>query len=183
MFRGLPRWLSEKESLCQCRRRRFSPWVGKIPWRREWQPTPVFLPGKSHGQKSLAGYSPWGRKELDMTEHEASLPYNLVRQVLVLSPHFMVEKTEARKAKWFASDDLAVRLWNRNKIQFYPTPKLTYLTTQSLMPRPKEEILLDLSKIVFVYVRVWGGFCVFVYKKEEDFIFQSIWSQEENAVN
>ena len=51
------------------------------------------------------------------------------------------------------------------------------------MPRPKEEILLDLSKIVFVYVRVWGGFCVFVYKKEEDFIFQSIWSQEENAVN
>ena len=78
----------------------------------------------------------------------------------------MVEKTEARKAKWFASDDLAVHLWNRNKIQFYPTPKLTYLTTQSLMPRPKEEILLDLSKIVFVYVRVWGVFCVFVYKKE-----------------
>ena len=64
-----------------------------------WRATPVFLPGKSHGQRSLAGYSPWGRKELDMTEHEASLPYNLVRQVLLLSPHFMVEKTEARKAK------------------------------------------------------------------------------------
>ena len=42
-------------------------WVGKIPWRRKWQPTPVFLPGKSHGQKSLAGYSPKGAKELDMT--------------------------------------------------------------------------------------------------------------------
>ena len=42
---------------------RFDPWVGKIPWRRKWQPTPVFLPGKSHGQQSLAGYSPWGRKE------------------------------------------------------------------------------------------------------------------------
>ena len=40
----------------------------KIPWRREWQPTPVFLPGESHGQKSLVGYSPRGRKELDTTE-------------------------------------------------------------------------------------------------------------------
>ena len=44
------------------------PWVGKIPWRRKWQPTPVFLPGESHGQRSLAGYSPRGRKELDTTE-------------------------------------------------------------------------------------------------------------------
>ena len=44
------------------------PWVGKIPWRREWQPTPVFLPGESHGQRSLMGYSPRGHKESDMTE-------------------------------------------------------------------------------------------------------------------
>ena len=45
------------------------PWVGKIPWRkRTWQATPVFLPGESHGQRSLMGYRPWGRKELDMTE-------------------------------------------------------------------------------------------------------------------
>ena len=50
------------------KRRRFNPWVRKIPWRRKWQPTPVFLPGKSHGQRSLADYSPWGRKELDTTE-------------------------------------------------------------------------------------------------------------------
>ena len=42
-------------------------WVGKIPWRRTWHPTPIFLPGKSHGQRSLAGYSPWGCKESDMT--------------------------------------------------------------------------------------------------------------------
>ena len=60
----LPGWLSGKEPICQCRRRGFDPWVGKIPWRRKWQPTPVFLPGKSHGQRSLAGYSPWGSKEL-----------------------------------------------------------------------------------------------------------------------
>ena len=46
-----------------CRRCGFDPWVGKIPWRRKWQPTPVFLPEKFHGQRSLVGYSPWGRKD------------------------------------------------------------------------------------------------------------------------
>ena len=60
---GLPRWLSGKESACQCRRHRrcgFDPWVGKIPWSRKWQPTLVFLPGESYGQRSLVGYNPWG---------------------------------------------------------------------------------------------------------------------------
>ena len=65
---GLLWWLSGKETTCQCRRHRFDPWVGRIPWRKEWQPTPVFLPGKSLGQRSLAGYSPRGRKESDTTE-------------------------------------------------------------------------------------------------------------------
>ena len=67
----LPRLLSGKESACQFRRpkrRGFDPWVGKIPWRRKWQPTPVILLGKSYGQRSLVGYSPWDHKELDTTE-------------------------------------------------------------------------------------------------------------------
>ena len=46
----------------------FDPWVGKIPWRRKWQPTPVFWPGKSNGQRSLKGYSPWGCQESDTSE-------------------------------------------------------------------------------------------------------------------
>ena len=46
----------------------FDPWVRKNPWRMAWQPSPVFLPGESHGQRSLVGYSPWGLKESDMTE-------------------------------------------------------------------------------------------------------------------
>ena len=46
----------------------FDPWVGKIPWTREWQPTPVFVPGEFHRQRRLAGYSPWGHKELDTSE-------------------------------------------------------------------------------------------------------------------
>ena len=57
-----------KESTCQCRRSRINPWVGKIPWKREWQPTPVFLPGKSHGQRSLVSYTPWDHEQLDTTE-------------------------------------------------------------------------------------------------------------------
>ena len=64
-------WLGGKESTCQfrrCKRRGFNPWVRKILWRRKWQPTPVFLPGKSHGHRSLAGYSPQGCKELDVTK-------------------------------------------------------------------------------------------------------------------
>ena len=54
--------------LLQCSRPGFDLWVGKIFWRRRWQPTPVLLPGKSHGWRSLVGYSPWGRKESDTTE-------------------------------------------------------------------------------------------------------------------
>ena len=56
------------KNLPACGRPGFDPWVGKIPWRRKWQPTPVFLPGESHGRRSLVGYSPWGHKESDTTE-------------------------------------------------------------------------------------------------------------------
>ena len=72
---GLPRWLSGKESACQCRRcnrHGFNPWVGIIPWRRKWQPSPVFLLGNFHGPRSLADYSPWGCKRAGhkcVTEH------------------------------------------------------------------------------------------------------------------
>ena len=68
---------SGKEPACQCRRLEiggFDPWVGKIPWRRKGQPSPVFLPGKSHGQRSLAGYSPWGPEVWDTAER---LPLSL----------------------------------------------------------------------------------------------------------
>ena len=64
-YMRLPRVLSGKESTCQCRRhkrRGFDPWVGKFLWGRTWQPTPVFLAGEFHGQRSLAGYGPWSRR-------------------------------------------------------------------------------------------------------------------------
>ena len=68
---GFPGGSDSKESACQCRRHRrfgFHPWVGKIPWRRAWQPTPVLLPGESHGQRSLASYSPGGCKDSNTTK-------------------------------------------------------------------------------------------------------------------
>ena len=69
---GFPADASGKESVCQCKRCRRSEFdcrVGKIPWRRKRQPTPIFLPENFHGQRSLEGYSPWGCKELDLTEY------------------------------------------------------------------------------------------------------------------
>ena len=68
---GFPGGASGKAPACFCRghkRYGFNAWVGKTPWRRAWQPTPVILAGKSHGQRNLAGWSQWGHKESDTTE-------------------------------------------------------------------------------------------------------------------
>ena len=65
---GFPGGSAVKASCLQCRRPGFDPWIRKIPWRRKRQPAPIFLPGKSHGLRSLVGYSPRGRKEWDTTE-------------------------------------------------------------------------------------------------------------------
>ena len=84
----LPRWHSGKESTCQCRsheRHEFDPWVEKIPWRTAWKPTPVLLPGESNGQRSLVGYSPWGLKEWDTTEHACTHTHTCTP----LFPHFL----------------------------------------------------------------------------------------------
>ena len=70
MCRGLsePYASSDSKDCLKCRRPKFHSWVRKIPWRRGWQPTPVFFPGDSRGQRSLVGYSPWGCKQSDTTE-------------------------------------------------------------------------------------------------------------------
>ena len=74
-LRGVPWWLRWSRICLQCRRPGFNPWVRKIPWRREWLSTPVFLPGESHGQRSLAGYGSWGQ---DWATNTATTPYSLV---------------------------------------------------------------------------------------------------------
>ena len=70
-----------------------NPWVGKIPGSRKWHPTPVFLPEKFHGQRRLAGYSPWGRKESDTTEHAAHYTHsdkNSVSSEICVSPYLIM---------------------------------------------------------------------------------------------
>ena len=81
---------SSKEPTCQSKRlkrHRFVPWIRKSPWRWAWQPTPVFLPGESYGQRSMVGYSPWGCKQSDTTEATACshLCWNSVMTDLIFS--------------------------------------------------------------------------------------------------
>ena len=81
---GLPRWLRKWRICLQWRRPRFNSWVGKIPWRREWLPTPVFLPGESHGQRSLVGYTVRGVTKSWTTERLTfiGLPFLIIWKFL-----------------------------------------------------------------------------------------------------
>ena len=82
LFRvGFSWWLNGKEFSCQCRRRKFKPWVRKIPWRRRWPPIPVLLPGKSPGQRSLVVYNPCGHKKFGhdlMTKQQQQFPVQVI---------------------------------------------------------------------------------------------------------
>ena len=89
MKKDFPGGTSCKEPACQCRRHKrleFNPWGRKIPYRRKWQPTPIFFPGKSHGRRNLVGYSPWGRKESDMTERHLLIHVKCLKMLWNGSP-------------------------------------------------------------------------------------------------
>ena len=87
---GLP-WWYRGESVClQCGRPGFHPWVGKIPWRRKWQPTPVFLPGESHGRRSLVGYSPRVAKSRTRLSDFTSLHFTSLRLWLLQGWQWLV---------------------------------------------------------------------------------------------
>ena len=97
---GFPWWLSGKEFVCQCNRCRrctIDPCVGKIPWGRKWQPTLVSLPGKSHRQRSLKGYSPWGHRQLDMTEWLRTHTCRWIRKIHSI---FWTQKKKKRKKRF-----------------------------------------------------------------------------------
>ena len=88
-------WASLVAQMVKCclqrERPRFDPWVGRMPWRRKWQPTPALLPGKSYERRSLIGYSPWGCKESDTTEQLHSPSPCEVQQILFLPGGSVVE--------------------------------------------------------------------------------------------
>ena len=101
--KGFPGGTSGKEPTCQCRRHKrswFHPWVGKVLWRRKWQPTPIFLPGESHGQRSLAGYSPWGHKESDTTE--ATEHTHIRKKFIENSTKFNMQECSFQGLPWWS---------------------------------------------------------------------------------
>ena len=100
---GFSRWLSGKVSLCQHGRLGFDPWAGKIPWERERQPVLAFLPGKSHGQRSLVGFSPQGCKrvghDLATKQHDSCGRFHWLSLVWVGAYPFFVLKAQRRFMK------------------------------------------------------------------------------------
>ena len=117
----MAQWLKKKIHL-QCRRHAFNLWVGKIPWRRKWQPTPVFLPGKTYGQRSLESYSPQG--------------YKRVRHDLVTKKHkCKLYQTWISLFRWFLCKRVLILKWNSS--QMSPNPWRPFYTSNSLFPLHK----------------------------------------------
>ena len=109
----LPWWLSGKKSMCQRRRCKFDPWVRKNPWRRKWQPTPMFLSGKSHGQRDLTGCGLWGYKRVGhnlATKQQWQIPLNSWRCWILL---------QFAKMKGFQRSDVA-SLQNSQALEQWP---------------------------------------------------------------
>ena len=118
----LPRWLSGKEPACQCRGHKFNPWVRKTPWRRKWQPTPVFLPGESLGRRSLVGYSPWGHEESDTPErlhfhfsHILQPQKMLIQKAKVLNSEGIITNINNQPMAQLASCRLAIVALNNSQ--------------------------------------------------------------------
>ena len=137
---GFPGSAGGKESTCQCRKHRrlaFDPWVGKIPWRRAWQPTPEFLPGKPHGLRSLVGYGPQGFKESDMTE--ATQQAHIKTQ---LQKHFIefVVRTLLRT--------LFTILLNVPGIKHHIRKKVLELSSSKIKKKKQNVLLLQSRKIM-----------------------------------
>ena len=138
---------SGKEHSCQCGRRkrcRWNPWVRKIPWRRARQPTPVFLPGESHGQRSLAGSTAWCCKESDTTEATCKAQYQLEERPHVSSnrpvPMCSCDCFSSRKlycvknCKNYCEDSFSKQRWTEG---FSYVSKLVY---NYVIYVPKEQI-------------------------------------------
>ena len=118
---GIPLWLRWWGICLQCRRPRIDPWVRKIHWRRKRLPTPVFLPDKAHGQRSLVSYSSWGRKESDMTE----------RLTIPLSLHILLHK--CAKFQYLPG----INLGSSSISNSYANVSIDLLSISPLLPLPK----------------------------------------------
>ena len=118
IFLGFPGGSEGKQSACNAGDLSSITWVGTIPWRRKWQPTPVFLPGESGGQRSLAGYSPWGHRVGHNWEHISRAPIFLL--------HFTPRPVQVhRSRRYLLSEDLKLLLRWKGELKF-PFKPLSY---------------------------------------------------------
>ena len=145
-----PWWIRGKESACWCRRRRFDPWVGKILWRREWQPAPVFLPGKFHGQQCLEGYSPRGRKSVG---HDLGIKQQL-KTILVLGRTYSVQSPILGLPRKSVVELWAI-VFAHNSIPRVPGMKLAHFPKVCRMPVAYK---LRPGSSMFLF---WNEGCVF----------------------
>ena len=126
---SLLRWCSGTESACQwrrCKRHWFDPWIRKIPQRRTWQPTPVFLPGESHRQRSLVGCSPRRHRDADTTGHKCTCIQKMLH-IITVTPALIV----ARTSEYIPLKDKGgvhlLTLWNTLMVHDWPS-KMTFKT-------------------------------------------------------
>ena len=145
-----PKWLIGKESVCQWKRRGFNLWIGKTPWRRKWQPTLVFLPGKSHGQRSLVGYCPWGRKRV---RHDLATKTTTTSSLLWPVCHYVfIEKTEPGKplsitvSLWILNASISPSLFLASFVSLAHCISLTVSRQDSQSPLPPTQASMSSSK-------------------------------------
>ena len=152
---GLPWWLRWQSVCLQCGRSRFNPWDGKISWKRKWQPTPVFLPGKSHGQRSMVDYSPWCHKESDTTER---LHFQFFFTSSTLIIHMLVYLMSQRSLRLPTFLSIVFSL-------FCSSAEISaVLSSRSLIHSPASVILLLIPSNVFFFfpLQLLSCSCLFV---------------------
>ena len=140
---------------------RFNPWVGKILWRRKWQPTPVLLPGKSHRWRSMVGYSPWGHKKSDTTEQLHSLTHwtHSGSWALVSAPFWPTSELSPELSILISKHLMGSSTWQNSKIFKPNTSKIKFMTIpQTCLPAfsvlVPESILLETPASIFTFLLV-----------------------------
>ena len=178
---GFPRWCSGKEFACQCRnckRCRFDSWARKSSWSRKWQPTPLFLPGKFHGQRSLVGYGPRGCKDSDMTERLStqtnwSIYSNLYEETVNFTVRHSVSQSVQllSRVRLFATPWIAARQPSLSITNFRSSPKP--MSIESVMPSSHLILCYPLLFLpsIFPSIRVFSSESVLRIRWPKDLSF------------
>ena len=111
---GFPRWVSGKESTCQCRKCGFDPWVEKIPWRRSWQPTPVFLPGESPWTEEPGGVQSWAHTDSDTTATKTTTTPSFPYRQSLIKPNWRGREEKLTDGEFCGIFHIQTRRWRQS---------------------------------------------------------------------